>query len=729
MGEKQSKMQQDKIDKYQNVMQRSQISLSRLFHTQGNISGIRALLLSLLLVSSIASCLLAQNREIFISRTDKPPKIDGHLDDPVWQTCVPYSGFIQYDPFNGEACTESTRVMLTYDINNLYLAFKCYDSQPSQIKADLTPREGFSFNDQITLILDTFYDKRTSYSFKVNPKGVQKDSPGDYLWESAARITPDGWITEIRIPFKSFRFPIKEEHIWGINFERYIFRLKETDYFTRVGRDDVLLEKSAVLKGLSMIRGGRNLEVFPYAGFRDSRSIEERETKFAGGVDIKYALTSELNLDMRVSPDFSEVESDPFFYQLTPYEYYLSELRPFFQEVGRYLGVYRLFYSKRINDPKFAAKLTGKQGNYTIGAVGAINKEEPEDDFIGACRVQRDILRFSTVGAMFSGYKSHDFENINGGLDLYLKFSEKCSWGGNMEFSRNSDLPKKEIAYYKTYFDYYPDQGWNASIVFELIENNFQPRAGFVPIRDRQCLNIVPGYQFRVNKWGIKQLAFNWVSYLSQTTTGKLVRYQFFPLYVYINSLKDLYFGFYSYLGRWNIQLLRDGELYWSDANFLNRAYHVYGGYTGSRFYSFHTNLSVRDCPVYNEDFTQAFDGRVVGGDFSLALHPTPYIRLNIGSNYTRQSRKETDQVLFKGAITTFAFNWQLTRHLLFRTSFQHDSHNDRMKVDALLGVELGMGNTLMVSYKSKGAMPLKEAITEGEARSFVVKASYLFRF
>ncbi len=152
---------------------------------------------------------------------------------------------------------------MSYDADNLYVAFKCDDRESEKIAASLTPREQFNSNDYVTLVLDTFNDQQTSYSFTVNPKGVQKDEPGDYLSTSSAHITTDGWQAELKIPFKSIRFSKDEKQIWGITFKRYIFRLKETDYFTRVGRDDIFLDKSAALKGLHRIQGGKNLEFFP----------------------------------------------------------------------------------------------------------------------------------------------------------------------------------------------------------------------------------------------------------------------------------------------------------------------------------------------------------------------------------------------------------------------------------------------------------------------------------
>ena len=273
-------------------------------------------------------------REIKIQKVDSAPKIDGFLEQAFWGQITAHTNFVQFDPYNGEPPTEQTIIYVAYNDDNLYVAFNCLDSQPTKIKADLTPRESFGgiVNDYVSVYIDTFFDKRNFYAFALNPKGIQIDRPGDYVWKSGAIVHEEGWSAEMRIPFKSFRFPSKSEKPWGINFKRYHFRKKEISYLTKVGRDEVLLEKSAVLTGLEGIQGAKNIEFFPYAGYRNSVSGDEKDSKLAVGLDAKYAFTSNLYLDLTASPDFSEVESDPFFYQLTPYEYYLMEKRPFFRE-------------------------------------------------------------------------------------------------------------------------------------------------------------------------------------------------------------------------------------------------------------------------------------------------------------------------------------------------------------------------------------------------------------
>ncbi len=740
----------------------------------------------------ITSPLLAQNREIHILKTNTPPKIDGELTDSVWQTSEKYSGFFQYDPYNGQPASENTTVMLTYDENNLYVAFQCDDREPSQMAAFLTPREEFdeaSFgggdggspggggggpggsgggpggggpggggsggsggmlgfarprnNDCITLILDTFNDRRTYYSFTINPRGIQKDEPGDYLWESEAQINSIGWQGEIRIPFKSIRFSKNENQIWGISIERYIFRLKETDYFTQVGRNEVYLDKIASLTGLSQIKGGGNFEFYPYAGFRQSEYNDEfsgerkSEHEFAFGFDAKYALTSDLNLDITMSPDFSDVESDPYFYQLSPYEVMLMEQRPFFQEGTRFFPTggssgTSLFYSKRIDNPRMAGKITGKQGKYTIGAIGAINKDEMDEGdknaYIGAFSLQRDIFRFSTISTMFSGYSHPDFENLNGMVNYNFRFSQIFSWSGSVQVTHNSDRSKSNNKLMQTAVRYNPDEGWSGYIGFTRIEKNFIPRAGIWRQTDTQTFSIRPGYNIRFDQGKIKQLMFDSMVGVSQTADGNPTGYTVTPLDVTLNTISNHRLMFIVRLGKRKVQLRNeDRSLYWNNSYFKEIELMFDASYSGNRYYQFNSSLTYSKTPVYNDDFNEAYDGQEIQGDFSLTLRPTSTLKLTLGTDYTKQTKEEDKSILFEGAISEFGFHWQITRYLFCNANLQHDSNEDRMKLDALLGMEIGMGKTLNISYKSSGE-PYRKAITGDDAYTLLVKASYLFR-
>jgi hypothetical protein len=640
------------------------------------------------------------------------------------------SCFIQFDPYNGEQCSEETQIKLAYNSDYLFVAIECVDRQVDKIHALLTPREGYFEGDYVSLILDTFNDQRTSYIFTLNPRGIQKDRPGDYVWDSATRIHENGWNAEYKIPFKSIRFPDQRIQTWGINFERFIYRTKETCFYTRVDRDEVLLEKSALLQGITDIHGGNNLEFFPYLGYRISHSEGELEEKFAAGVDARYGLTSTINLDATISPDFSEVISDPFFYQLTPYEYRLQEQRPFFQEIDQYLSGSStgLFYSKRITDPKIAGKITGKQGDYTIGLIGALNKESKSDGYLGAIRVQKNIFKFSTIAAFVTGYQNADFKNLNGSLDLALKTSEVFSIGGQFAASANSDLLPIRNKRYDLNLNYMPDEGIHSSVLARRIEKNFEPRAGIFGVRDIQEISWSTGYQYRINKWGLKLTSFDSAINMQETTSRQSLGYMLTPFKFNLQSIHNHFLGLTTSYGSHKVQIEKDGRLVWTVNKYDYRSLHLFAGHNGNRYYNVSFSLNLSNKPVYADDFTEAYNGQEVSTFFTLWLKPWSNLDIFFENKYIKQEKTEEDQVLFEGGITDAGFFWQITRVFFFHTIFEHDSNQNKIKMDLLFGFEIGMGNTLTLSYKSRGTSSIDRLNLAGDERTLLIKGSYLFR-
>lgn len=455
---------------------------------------------------------------INVSRIENPPKIDGLIEDSCWKNIQPVSGFFQYDPINGEKASEETFVWAAYDQNNIYFAFLMKDNHPERIWAELTPRNDYENNDSITLILDTYNDTRTSISFTVNPKGVQKNSV-ETIWKSGAVIRSDSWVAEMAIPFKSLRFSLKESQVWGINFGRYIHRLNEKDYWTDVDRDKPLLQQMGDLSGLSGIRPGYNLEFFPYAGFRSSRWDSAEDDKMAAGLDVKYGILPNLILDMTASPDFSEVESDPFIYQLSPYENYFSENRPFFTEGSQYFrlstqGGYHmgqgvtLFYSRRINNPRIAGKISGKTGGYSFGVLGAINEEEEGDTMFSVVRVQKDIFENSQVGVYYAGMNISEEYNRNFAVDYKFNFKDIYYLSGMSAFSFNNNTRSKNSGMHMLQFQREPDAGLQLSLNFQRIGADVKVRTGYINKIDVQSTNLSTGYAWRFNQGNVKRFSF-----------------------------------------------------------------------------------------------------------------------------------------------------------------------------------------------------------------------------
>lgn len=703
--------------------------------------------LAIILLSSF-SYLLSQERtkSIRVSRLESAPRINGILDDPCWQTIQPVSGFFQYDPINGVKASEETIVWVAYDQHNLYLAFRMVDSQPEKIWAELTPRNEYEHNDSITLILDTYNDKRTSITFTLNPKGVQKNSV-ETIWKSGATVDDKGWTVEMAIPFKSLRFSTAEEQIWGINFERYVYRLNEEDYWTDVKRDQPLLHQMGELSGLSGVSPGYNLEFFPYAGIRTSRWEEEKDDKLAAGMDVKYGIQPNLYLDVTASPDFSEVESDPFIYQLSPYENYLRENRPFFSEGSRYFQLATeqehfwgpntsLFYSRRIGNPKLAAKVSGKTGGYSFGILGAINKvaHDPEDpaeatssnSYFSVFRVQKDILKNSQIGVYYAGINSTEEGNNNFALDYSFNFKDIYFLRGVSALTFTKGAEKKNNGIHIVRFQRESDAGVQLSSSFQRIEENVDISTGFISQVDAQSLEFMTGYAWRFNQGTIKRFSLDLTGNLNQdthgTATGQNVDLMFFSDFF---SRISFHGGFA--LGRSKYQVFDNmDELTWTE-NYIK----TYGGDLDFRWErgGFLKEVSIEGGwekrGVYNDDFTAVVPGTQTSAEASLVLRPRSNFEWSVEGEWIRQTIDGTGEPVFDGITYETALHYQITRRLFLNTRLLGETRENQYNFDFLVGYYFGAGNIVQLSYKKSA----RNVITGREdGYSITLKVSYLLR-
>ncbi|MGB2845515.1 MAG: DUF5916 domain-containing protein [Candidatus Aminicenantaceae bacterium] len=675
-------------------------------------------------------------KNIHVSRIKDPPKIDGLIEDSCWKNIQPVSGFIQHDPFNGEKASEETLVWAAYDQKNIYFAFLMKDALPAKIWAELTPRNAYENNDSITLILDTYNDKRTSISFTVNPKGVQKNSV-ETIWKSGAVIRTDGWAAEMAIPFKSLRFSPKGNQVWGINFERYIYRLNEQDYWTDVSRDKPLLHQMGELSGLSGIRPGYNLEFFPYAGFRSSRWEEAEDDKMALGLDFKYGILPNLILDMTASPDFSEVESDPFIYQLSPYENYFGENRPFFNEGSQYFKLsterdeswspdFNLFYSRRISDPKIAAKISGKAGGYSFGILGAINDEEDGDPIFSVVRVQKDIFRNSQVGIYFAGIDTSEEYNRNFAIDYNFNFKDIYYLRGMSALSYNHDTENVNNGIHIIQFERDADAGIQLELNFKRIEENVDIRTGFVNQTDIQTTELSTGYAWRFNRGKVKRFSLDLGGNLNQdshaNTTGYSVDLRYWTEFL---AQFVIHGGFSA--GKRKYQIFDAGDsLIWTE-DFIQ----TYGGdfdffwMRGGFLKEASVEVVWGKRGIYNEDFTLVEPGVQTSIETEVTLRPLSYFEWSVSSDWIKQTIDQTGETVFDGMTYATALHLQVTRSFFLSTRLLGETRDDQYNFDFLIGYYFGAGNIIQLSYK-------KSAKTVGLLReggySITLKVSYLLR-
>jgi hypothetical protein len=369
--------------------------------------------MTLLLLS--ATCIEAQTVQAV--RLEGPSiRMDGRLTEVVWQHPSVVRGLTQREPEEGAPAIDSTEVRFAYDDDALYVGARMF-ANPKSIRALVTRRDREGSSEQIVVSLDTYRDRRTAYSFSVTPAGVridyfhESDSEDDReygydpVWQASPRIDSLGWVAEMRIPFTQLRFSPREQQEWGLNVTRLVPARNEESYWQLVRRNETgWSSRMGTLTGIRGIRPSRRVEAIPYVA-ANSRFQQvndptdpfqhERESGARAGGDLKMGLGPNLTLDVTLNPDFGQVEADPAVVNLSAFEIFFDERRPFFTEGADLLDRRGLFYSRRIGAPPpgrsaadfaeardnvtilGAAKLTGRLASgLSVAALAALTDEE-----------------------------------------------------------------------------------------------------------------------------------------------------------------------------------------------------------------------------------------------------------------------------------------------------------------------------------------------------------------
>ncbi len=396
--------------------------------------------------------------------------LDGKLTEPVWQQS-PISDFTQRDPNEGKSASEQTKVWIAYDETNLYIAAKLFDSKPEEIDASLIRRDSYVVSDWFVFYVDPHNDKKSGYFFNVNAGGSKSDgtlfndswddNSWNGIWDAKTNIDKDGWTVEMQIPFSQLRFKEADVMRWGVNFAREIKRNNERDYFVMVPKKESgFVSRFATLDGLVGIKPKQRFEIIPYAVQKSQFLVHDSQDPFYKssqfkttlGADVKFGIGSNLNLDATINPDFGQVEVDPAVINLSAFESYFEEKRPFFIEGndlfyfgigginnnwGFNFGWPELFYSRRIgsrphgstSDAEFtkypsetrilgAAKLTGKIDNsLSVAALGAATERTYATLYNSGIQKEEEVEPLNYYG-VFRAKK--EFEGGNQALGIML---------------------------------------------------------------------------------------------------------------------------------------------------------------------------------------------------------------------------------------------------------------------------------------------------------------------
>lgn len=312
----------------------------------------------------ISICYLAisqlPNKQTNAVKTNYPPKIDGLLNDTVWNKVIPIGDFVQYIPRNNVASTFKTEVRIMYDNSAIYVGAFLFDPNPDSIYKEMGNRDDELNADAFAIGFDTYNNQQDAYFFKVTASGVQSDSrylddTYNAVWQSEVKIQENGWCVEMKIPYSALRFPTSEKQVWGMQVYRNLRRYREESEWSlhKKGSTSELLYWGK-LNNIDNIKAPLRLSLTPYVFFgldhypynNDGQSNFSKS--FTGGMDLKYGLNESFTLDMSLLPDFSQVQSDNQVKNLSAFETVFAEQRPFFLEAVDLFSKSDLFYSRRI---------------------------------------------------------------------------------------------------------------------------------------------------------------------------------------------------------------------------------------------------------------------------------------------------------------------------------------------------------------------------------------------
>ena len=722
------------------------------------------------------------NREVFVPKTKGRIHIDGELDDEGWGQAVKIGNFSETEPGDNVEPSVDTEVRLTYDEHALYVAFHCYDD-PTTIRATLSDRDQFKADDIIFIILDTFRNYQTAYQLGVNPYGLQvdifrnlddQDGTFDIVWHSAGQIVEDGWTAEVAIPFKSLRFPNKNEQEWGFN----CIRLRPRESYEEMSwapldRDNpCFLCQAGILKGITGVSAGRNLEILPYTisfqagSMRDSEDptapFENDDIDVDGGFNLKYGLTSDLTLDFAYEPDFSQVESDVAQIDInTTFALFYPEKRPFFLEGSDILSSQiHAVYTRTINDPILAVKMTGRVNKTSIGYILAKDDKTPiivplqeqsafESSNVNSVsnifRLKHDLWEDSFIGLMATNREMAGGYNRVAGIDASVRFLSDYrlsfqtlqSWTEepsdtilfNGKDPRNTTVTLTfDEDQYTAAFDGERFKGlglsadlsrsarhWNFQLSYNDLPPTFRAENGFVDRNDFRSIFVWTGLLFRPDTKLFDELypriVFDWRYDHNGTFKERWVAPEFEALFktqtrVNIGGLvvNDEYFR-----GKWHEGVQRG----WIRTN-TNFSEYISGGidFTLGKF-------------IHRDSILVGY-----GHEFgvSTTLKFSSQLVVETVYEWNRLAKHRGGPQLFDDYILRNKVMYQFTRRLFLRLISQYNSIEDKLEVDPLISYKI---NPFTVFYAGStyDIIHFNEPYGWTNAdRQFFVKFQYFFR-
>ena len=484
----------------------------------------------LLLLMSLS----AHSQTIEAKKFETAPVIDGKLDDSAWQQITPIEAFIIAELET--TVPDKTQVYLGFDETALYVGFRCFQDKSTMI-ANQTRKDGsFKFEDHVAVYLDTYHDKRRTYGFAVNPLGTQLDEKqGDLGWDgewvAVTSVEESVWTVEMKIPYEILDLPRAEKQTWGLNLVRRHQSLDRTSTWADTGVNVSDANEFGSLTNLefNLQNIGKKFELGGYLsakleGTSKSDDLSERLTAALGG-DFAYKVTTSTSFIGTINPDFSHIESEVQGIVLSDLEQRLTDRRPFFQEDGRiFRAPIALFYSRRIGEIDYGAKLIGKTGKATYGLM---NVKETEDDSHNVlARGSWDAGNSSSVGVFFASKEMEATYNRSAAVDTRIRlpkaFNFVANYAGNWE--PDSDNRRAILA------EIFRRGNPIFSLAYRDIFAGFNPVNGFVRLTDIRQPSFWGVYRWPIEKGLLQTVKFESVQKVTWNQAGERIRGDHFQL-------------------------------------------------------------------------------------------------------------------------------------------------------------------------------------------------------
>ena len=709
------------------------------------------LLLPILLFLSAVGLAQSSIKAVFVN---KPPQIDGWLNDDVWKEAALIDQLYQREPNRGEPVSEKTLIYVCYDANHLYVGMKCFDDPKKITAKELARDANLGNDDRVQVILDTFLDHRNGYWFQIGPRGsfgdatisengavFNKDWNG--VWDSKARIVEDGWEAEMAIPFKTIGFD-KELSTWGIKFIRHIKRKMESSYWpsANINNYKFQISDAGLIEGIQHISQGIGLDLAPYAvGGLNTKYNYRTKYNGNGGLDLFYQITPSLKAVGSLNTDFAETAVDDRQINLTRFDILFPERRDFFLDGSSHFSFgiqsddgnsrgksIMPFLSRRMGldnnglpiQINYAGKLTGTIGKWNIGVMHVNDEHSVGNSNFSVARISRNINGASSIGVIGTyGNAVSQGENMVGGVDLKLATSK---FHGNKNVSlilfglksSTAGLSGNDGSWGGSFS--YPNDFLNFSLGHHEIGEHFVAGMGFVPrtnIKETYG-NIKIGP--RPNKWGLLQvysgIGFDNIVNFSNVLETRTISYS--PLYLRFKSGEEF---------SWSVSQNNEN---------LEKDFHIFSNYVipVGRYEFFRNSLNFLTAGSRNFSGSTTYSwGDFYSGsrkDYSVGVNYKIAVPFFVGIKYS-----QNDVTLPAGNFS--ARIYQVNANILFSPDItlynylQYDNNSKTIGIQSRFQWIVHPGNEIFIVWTSNISRPMERYVMNESALKFKVK--YNIRF